>query len=198
MKQITFKQYRAIDLFMLCLITVIFETVATLAMNEWFRLQAMAISITLSITCIAFMRWSAWGVIPCLVGSATYCFVSAAEFKQYLIYCIGSLFCLFVLPFLNKLEKKKIQKSFLRRAIFATLIYTFVAFGRWLVSLIFSPSISTFTVFITSEILSLLFAIIILYICKNLDGVIEDQRSYLLRLDAERRAEQEAYLNDNF
>jgi hypothetical protein len=73
-----------------------------------------------------------------------------------------------------------------------------IAVGRWLCSLPFSYSIETLSSFIFTDILSLMFAIVVMAIAKNVDGLIEDQREYLIRLDEERQKEQKANLNDTF
>ena len=49
MNQITFKQYRAIDILILVALTTLFEGIATLATAKWFALQPVAISIGLVI-----------------------------------------------------------------------------------------------------------------------------------------------------
>ena len=198
MKSLTFKQYRQIDLTILCIITAIFEAIATLASNQWFALQAMTVSIVLTLTCITMMRWGAYAVIPAFVGALVYCYVSKATLPQYFIYCLGSLFCLLPLPLLWILGKEKVRTNFVIRMLFIIEVYLVIGVGRWICSLPFNFTINTLSVFIFADILSLLFAIVVLTISKNIDGLIEDQKSYLLRLERERKAEQEANLNDPF
>ena len=198
MKQITFKQYRNIDIAIFCILTAVFEAIASLATNRWFFLQAMAISITLTLTCITMMRWNAFAVLPSLIGAFVYCVASGGQVQQYIIYCGGSLFCLIALPILKRIGKEKVRSDFMWRTAFATLTYLFVIVGRWLFSLIFEQSLKSLLPFLTTDILSLLFAVVVLTLAKNLDGLIEDQKSYLLRLDRERQEEQDANLNDSF
>ena len=192
MKELTFKQYRQIDLTFLCILTAIFEAVATLASNTWFSLQAMTISITLTLTCIAIIRWGALGIITTLTGSVVYCLLSSATTKHYIIYCVGSLFCLVVIPLLNLLKKERVKKDFVYRLMFVGATYFSIAIGRWLCSLPFTFSFGTILAFIFSDILSLLFAIVVLSIAKNADGLLEDQKSYLLRLENERIEKEES------
>lgn len=198
MNQITFKQYRSIDLTLICVITAVFETVATLATNKWFNLQAMAISIMLTMTCIALMRWSAYAVIPSVIDSLTFCIVSSATPIQYIIYCGGSVFSLLSLVIIKRIGKEKLRHDFVWRLIFVSFTYLSVVFGRWLISLIFEPSLMSFLTFITTDILSLLFAVVVMSLLKGTDGMIEDQKEYLLRLDRESKEEESANLNDPF
>ena len=61
------------------------------------------------------------------------------------------------------------------------------AVGRFLVSLIFGGGFSELVGFLASDILSLLFAVVILYVLNGMDGLIEDQKAYLFRLERERQ-----------
>lgn len=198
MKQITFKEYRKIDLIILCILTAVFEAIATLASNQWFSLQAMTVSVTLAFTCITFLRWNLFAVLPSFIGSLVYCAVTGGNLKQFLIYCGGSLFVIIAFPLLNKLTKEKIRKDFLCKAFFACCVYLCLIVGRWFFSIPFEFSFDTFLAFLGTDALSLLFAILILAVSTNIDGLIEDQKSYLLRLEKERKETQEKNLNDPF
>ncbi len=199
MKQISFKQYRKIDIAILCILTAIFEGIATFAAGyKVWSAQPLAVSITLTMVCIAMLRWSELALIPSLVGAVTYCVVSGGTLKQYIIYISGGLFCLLAVPVLKKLGKDRVRLDFFRRLVFVTTVYTAIELGRWLTSLFFELSLSSLTAFMFSptELLSLLFAVIVVSLAKNADGLIEDQKSYLLRLDKEKREEQAANEND--
>ena len=56
----------------------------------------------------------------------------------------------------------------------------------------------SFLTFITTDILSLLFAVVVMSLLKGADGMIEDQKEYLLRIDRESKEEESANLNDPF
>lgn len=198
MKQITFKQYRNIDISILCILTAVFETIAALASDKWFVLQSMTVSITVALTCITFMRWSLYALIPSFIGAFVYCAVIGGNAKQFLIYCGGSLFVLIAFPILKKITKEKIRTDFFFKMVFACSVYLSLTLGRWICSLPFEFTLKTFVTFLGTDILSLLFAIVVLAIAKNVDGLIEDQKSYLLRLEKESKEEQEANLNDPF
>lgn len=187
MNQITFKQYRNIDLFLICVITAVFEAIVTVATNKWFSIQAMAVSITLAMTCIAIMRWTAYAAIPAMVGSIAFCAASQATAVQYVIYCCGSIFCLLSIIIVKLVGKDKLKNDFVWRSIFVLSTYIAIALGRWLVSLLFEASLVTLINFLTTDILSLLFAIVVMTLVKNVDGLIEDQKAYLLRLDKEKK-----------
>lgn len=201
MKQISFKQYRKIDIAILCILTALFEGIATFAAGyEMWAAQPLAVSITLTMVCIAMLRWGAFAVIPSLVGAVTYCVISGGTLKQYIIYISGGLFCLLAVPILKKLGKDKVRLDFAKRLIFVATVYAAIELGRWLTSLFFELSISSIVAFLFSptELLSLLFAVVVVSLAKNADGLIEDQKAYLLRLDREKCEEQAANENDQF
>lgn len=198
MKQITFKQYRAIDLSILCILTAVFEAVAANASNSWFVLQAMTVSITLAMSCITLMRWNIYAILPSFIGSAVYCGVIGGSPQQYLIYCGGSLFIALGIPLIKILKKEKIMKSFVLKLVLASAMYVSINLGRWIFSLLFEFTFDSFLTFFATDILSLLFAVMILSIAKNIDGLIEDQKSYLLRLEKERKEEKNANSSDSF
>ena len=61
--------------------------------------------------------------------------------------------------------------------------------GRGTVSLVFGSGIGVYVDFITKDILSWVFAVVIIWITRRLDGVFEDQVSYLVRLKAQEEKE---------
>ncbi len=189
MKQITFKQYRQIDLAILCVLTAVFEAVATMASSTWFSLQAMTVSITLAIVCITFMRWNLFAILPSFIGAFVYCTVIRGSLAQYMIYCGGSLFVVLILPLVKKFTKDKIRNDFVIKLIFVSSAYLSIVLGRWCFSLIFEFKFNTLLAFLGTDVLSLLFAILVMVIAKNIDGLIEDQKSYLMRLEKERLEE---------
>lgn len=203
MKQITFKQYRRIDLAILCLLTAVFEAIAAFATNLWFGAQPMAISITLALTCVTMMRWDYRAVLPSFVGSLAFCLVTSyivpsTELQQFIIHCAGSLFCVLAYPLLMKLKKEEVRSNLFKRVLFVLAAYLSVTLGRWLVSLVFEPTIETLLPFILTDLLSLLFAIFVMSIGKSIEGLIEDQKAYLFRLEREKKEKQEQFFNDTF
>ncbi len=76
--------------------------------------------------------------------------------------------------------------------------YLSTVLGRWLISLLFEPSLMSLVTFITTDILSLLFAVVVMSLLKGADGMIEDQKEYLIRIDRESKEEEAANLNDPF
>ena len=82
-----------------------------------------------------------------------------------------------------------VRKSFLKTLLFASTSYLSVAVGRWLVSLIFGAGFSELVAFLTTDLITLLFAVVILYSCRGIDGLVEDQRQYVIRINEKKETE---------
>lgn len=196
MKQITFKEYRSIDLLMLTIMVIVFEAIATYASGKWFHLQAMNISVSLVMICITMMRWNAFAVIQALAGGIVYCIAAGASPEQYIIYCVGNLFALIALAWIKLFGKERIRKDVLKLISFVILAYLGMTGGRCLVSLLFGGHIKALIAYVTTDIISLLFATVVLILLRNTDGMIEDQKTYLLRVEKERKEDSTYEEND--
>ncbi len=185
MKQITFKEYRMLDLIIFTVFTIVFEAIATYASTKWFWAQAVSISVTLLLTCIVMMRWSGWAAIHAVVGGVVYCFCAGATTEQYIVYAVGNLLGLVALFLIKFNGKEKMRGSKLQLVLLATTAYVGMAAGRTLVSLVFAGRIQDFVLYITTDIISLLFASVVLVLIRKTDGMIEDQKAYLFRVERE-------------
>ena len=191
MNQITFQQYRSIDLTLILILTVVFEAIATVASNRWFAAQPVAMSITLMLVCMTMMRWGSRAAMIAIAGGITFCVISGATIEQYLIYGIGNLFSLLALVLIKIYGKEKIRTSVPRLLFFVLVAYLGMALGRWGLSLLFGGDLMVLVVYLTTDIMSLLLAEIILLLLRKTDGMLEDQKAYLLRVDRERKEKQE-------
>lgn len=196
MKQITFKEYKAIDISILSVLLLAFEVLSVYATTHWFSHSGVAlvplISMTPLVVIIAMMRWSGFAAIPALVGGFFYCFACSGKPEQFVIYCVGNLFGLIALLIIKKLGKATVRSKISYLVLTAVATYLFITVGRWLVSLIFVPSITTLLSFVTTDIMSLVVAIVGVVALQKSDGILEDQKEYLLRLERERIAAEES------
>ena len=191
-KEITFKQYKAIDISILSVLLLLFEALSVYASSKWFNLAGLTlISLTPLVMVVMMMRWSEFAVIAAVVGGVSYCFACGGKPEQYLIYCVGNLFGVLSIFIIKKLGKEAIREKQLRLALISISTYLFINVGRWLVSLIFAPALETLITFVTTDAISLVVAIVGTITLRNSDGILEDQKAYLLRLDRERREEEE-------
>ena len=186
MNSITFKQYRTIDLFLFGALLALSEAVTTIATNKWFYAQPVAISTTRVFICIVMMRWGGYAAIHACLGGLVFCIASGAAAHQYLIYIVGNCFALVALLWIKLFGKEEIRKSPFKLLIFTSSAYVMMQIGRWFVSLPFGGTFSTLVGYLVSDVISLLFVVVIMMLMRKVDGMIEDQKSYLFRLQREK------------
>lgn len=196
MNNITFKQYRNIDLTIFAVLLVASEAITTVATNVWFAAQPIAISTTLIFICILMMRWNWFATIAACLGGLVFCIASKASPEQYLVYVVGNCASLSAMLWFKVWGKEKIRSSYPRIFAFVITSYVMMQIGRWLLSLPFGARLDTLLVYLTTDIISLLFAVVVMMLMRNAEGMIEDQKAYLFRLQRERDKNREYSIDE--
>lgn len=191
MNHITFKQYRNIDLSIFAIILVISEAITTLASGKWFAAQPIALSTTLLFICMVMMRWGGWAIIHALIGGLVLCIASGAKIEQFAVYVIGNCLSLLALLLFKVFRRETVRKDVPKLLLFTLTAYVFMQLGRWIVSLFFGGDIGTLVAYLGTDVISLLFAVVVLLLMRNTDGMIEEQKAYLFRLERQRKEEAE-------
>lgn len=106
-RQLSFQQYRTIDLTLFAVMLCISETVIVTAATRWFSDQLYTVSVVAAVVSIVLMRWGPWAAIHAFLGGFVFCFLSRGTATQYLIYCIGNLFSLLSLLLLRVFGKER-------------------------------------------------------------------------------------------
>ena len=184
--QRTVAQYRAIDLSLFALMLVIFETVLIRAGTKWFPQEAWMVSVTPVITAIVMMRWGPWAAIHAVLGGAVLCVVTGAARTSPLmipVYCIGNLGGLAGLILLKKTGSEKIRGSAFQSMLFGGIVLLGMLAGRALVSLAVNRDFNALIMYFTPEAVTLLFTLVLMWVVRRPDGLFEDQRHYLSRLN---------------
>lgn len=183
-KRMSFNQYRLIDLGIFAVILIIFESIASKAALS-FTSQPYSISIVSAITCIIFMRWGIWGCFHAALGGFVYCFVTGGAADQYIIYMIGNLFSVAALLLLKRIGPDRVREKVFLSLLLSVLVSLLMQLGRGIVAVVFGASPNMIAGFVFTDSVSTLFAMVITGIVRKLDGVFEDQKSYLIRLNRE-------------
>ena len=191
MNQITFKQYRTIDVIILVALTTVFEGIVTLATARWFALQPVALSIGLAMVCVTMMRWGWQAAFGAFFSGLVFCFLSGATAQQFVIYCIGNIFALLGMVWFKVFGKEGIRNSLLLITLFVSTAYVGQVIGRSLIAILFGDSWGAFVTFATTDIMSLVFAVLVIVLFRRTDGMLEDQKAYLLRLDKQKKETQD-------
>ena len=206
----TFRQYRQMDLTVFGAMLVVAEALIVLAATRWFPAEAYTVSIVAAVTSIVLMRWGPWAAIHAVLGGLVYCFVSGGQPGQYLIYCAGNLFALlsllwFRIPGKDRTSgKERIREDSFLTVIFGLTVQLLMQLGRAAVAFALlraSPgsapagtqsiagALSFCIGFITTDALSGFFTAVILRIARRQDGLFEDQKHYLLRIQEAEKEE---------
>ena len=178
--------YRAIDLTLFAVLLCVFETVIIRASRSLlFRDQAFTVSLAAAIVSIVFMRWGVWGGIHAALAGAVYCIAGGGTPTQFAVYIIGNLFSLLAIPFLRRVGSEKIRTSVWFSFAFGLLVLLLMQLGRFSVSLILGSPVAEAFRFFTTDSLSAVFTLVIIWVVRRLDGVWEDQFHYLKRFRSE-------------
>lgn len=188
-KQISFSQYRSIDLTILAVVLVISQILINAASTNWYVNQPYVVSPVAAVAALVMMRWGAYVAVHAVLGGAVYVLLSGGNMQQLAIYCIGNLAAMAVLVMFRVFSKERIRESAFLTVMFAFMVQIAMQLGRAAVAAIFGNNLSVCLGFITTDVLSVLFTTLIIWIARRVDGLFEDQRNYLLRQEreAERR-----------
>lgn len=183
-RQLSWKEYRAIDLALMAAALAVFEFIIVAASRWWFAGQPYTVSLAAAICSIVYMRWGAWGVLHAVEAGLVFCYFSGGTGKQFLIYCAGNALSVLAVLLLRLVGKEKVRAGRLSLA-FPLLVQLLMQAGRAAAALALGFRPADVAGFFTTDSLSLLFTFVIVWIARRLDGVYEDQKHYLLRLHAE-------------
>ena len=188
-RHITFEQYRSIDLTILALVLGFCQYLTHMASTMWFPEQLYVVSPVAAMTALVMMRWNGWAAIHAGLGGVIFAVLAGGDAKQILIYGLGNLLGLGAMVMFKILGKERIRKDALMAIVFAVLTQVLMQLGRAAVALVFGYPADALLGFITTDILSGLFTLVIVWIIRRIEGLFEDQKNYLLRIQREQKVE---------
>ena len=203
----SFKKYRVIDLLIFTGLYLLLEFLISLAATYWFPEQPYIVSLMLPFLLIVMMRWGPYAGILAAISAPFYVLIYHGSGWTYLVFLFGNIGFMGLLGFLLPIGKKKVRDN-----IFLTFSYIVIGFlhlelFRGLGAMIFEHSgIEIIWRFIWTDMLSLVFSLVVVFIARLADGIFEDQKAYMFRKQREREAaeakqkalkEQEEQLGDN-
>ena len=192
-RHLTFRQYRSLDLFFFAGILLISELLIVNAAGRWFPDQLYTVSVSAAVTAIVLMRWGLWAALHAFWGGAVFCFAAGGSLRQFAVYCLGNEAALLSLFLIHRFGKDRIRTDKLLTLLFALCTQLFMQGGRALIALLSGASPDICLSFFTADALSDVFTMVVLWIASRLDGILEDQKSYLLRLHRQMELEKGGY-----
>ena len=186
-RRISFRQYRAIDLALFAAMLCVSEWLLVTAATRWFPDQLYTVSLVGALTAIVMLRWGPWAAIHAALGGLVFALASHGSGKQLLIYAGGNLLSLVMLLPLRRLGGEKIRSDAFLSVCFGLAALLLMQLGRMLLAMAFDTPPRNALGFFTTDTLSLLFTGLILWIARRADGILEDQKHYLLRIHKEEK-----------
>lgn len=190
-RQITFRQYRTMDLLMFTALLCVCETLITLGATRWFPAEPWTLSLVPAVTAIVMVRWGVLAAIPAISGAFVFCLISGATLSQYVIYCVGNLAALALTQFLYRQGWKRLHEQVLLALLYGAMTALLMQLGRSLLALVFGAGLGDCLKFFTTDSLSTLFSALLVWIMRKQDGMLEEQKHYLKRVAEEAEAEQQ-------
>lgn len=187
----TVGEYRAIDLMMFALMMSLGEVVIAMAAKR-FTGEPYVFSVVPAITAIVMMRWGPWAAIHAVLGGVVFTWASGGAGLDFAVYCGGNLLGLGALTMLKLYGKDRLREDALMSMTFGVLTVLLMQIGRALVWMLVHRTAEGIIVFITADVLTLLFTAVVIWVVRRLDGMFEDQIKYLLRVSREMKEERES------
>ncbi len=188
-RQISFAQYRAIDLAMLTGFMLLSEAAINVAGATVFPGEVIKASPVGAVVALIMMRWGPWAAIPAVLGGLLHAALDGTIWQTYIIFGAGNLLVLVVLLYLKLLGKEKVRMSVLSTLAFGLLVQVSMLLGRALVALALGFPAEICYSFITADALSVLLTVVAVWVMRRIEGLFEDQKLYLLRIQQERQVE---------
>ena len=177
------QQYRAIDCSLFALMLIVFESVIVRAATAWFPQEAWTVSVVPAVTAIVMVRWGPWCVIHAVLGGVVTVMAMKGNGIQFLVYGAGNLAVLAVWPALKKLGWETLHRNVLVNFLFAAMTVLAMQAGRALASLATGTPVNELLLFVTTDSITYIFTLVILWIAARLDGILEEQTHYLARVN---------------
>lgn len=188
-RQISFSQYRAIDLSILCVVLLVCQYLTHMATAFWFPEQLYVVSPVAGLTALVMMRWSGWAAVPAALGGLVFALLSGGGGEHLLIYGAGNLAAMLALILFRIFGKERIRKESFLAVVYAIAVQLLMQLGRAGLALALGNAPAICLGFITTDALSILFSVFIVWTVRRIEGLFEDQKNYLLRIQKEQQVE---------
>lgn len=188
-RQISFSQYRSIDLTILLVVQAVSQAVIHFAATRLYPDQLYVVTPIAAMVALVMMRWNGYAAIHACLGGVLYALIAGGNWHHILIYGVGNLLSMAALVMLKLLGKERIRKDALLTIIFALVTQLSMQLGRSAVAALLGYPAGICLGFITTDILSGLFTMVIVWSIRRVEGLFEDQKQYLLRIQGEQNTE---------
>lgn len=188
---VSYNQYKLVDVLLFIVIMSALEAVNVFAIKRWFPDMLFSVSLMFTVSLIVLVRWNFLAAIFPVLHGILYCaFLSVFQpvgYELYIIYAVGNSFLLLSWFIFRLIPKQKLFSKWYLTLIYPAVAFVLVLFGRTLVAMCFGTGFTeALGSYFFTESLNIVFAIIALLILRRVEGMLEDQKSYLKRVARER------------
>ena len=185
-RQISLAQYRTIDLSCLTALMAVSQLVIHFAVSRFYAEETgYIVSPVAGVVALIMMRWSLWSVVPALLGGIILSTLSGGTAEQILIYSVGNLLSVSAYLILKFVGKERVRGNTVLSLSFAAAVQLLMQLGRAGVAALLGAPLLACWDFITTDAMSILFTLLIIWIVRRVEGLFEDQKHYLLRIQRE-------------
>lgn len=182
---ISLRQYRFTDLFLFAVILVAFELVLHYALIYFSG--DFTYSPLVPIVLLVMMRWGWPSVIYAVADGVLFCALNGFGWQSYVMYGVGNAFISLCLLMTRFMGKEKIAGKWYFSVLFVVSGWVTVYLGRAIVAACCGIGFVNALVGQLWELLSLFVGVLLILLLRKLDGMFEDQKHYLIRMDEERK-----------
>ncbi|MBD5477165.1 MAG: hypothetical protein HDR17_14475 [Lachnospiraceae bacterium] len=188
---VSYNQYKLVDILLFMVIMAALEAVNVFAIKRWFPDMLFAVSLMFTVSLIVLVRWNFIAAIFPVLHGVLYCaFLSVFQtvgYEEYIIYAVGNSFLLLSWFIFKLIPKEKLFSKWYLTLIYPAVAFVLVLLGRTLVAMCFGTGfVEALGSYFFTESLNIVFAIIALLILRRVDGMLEDQKTYLKRVAREK------------
>lgn len=185
-RQISLAEYRSVDLAILTGLMLLSQAVIQWAVSYWYAdMTGYVVSPVAAVVALVMIRWNLWAMIPAVAGGVALNLFCGGSGEQFLIYSVGNLLSALALVYLKLVGKERVRANVVLSLLFALLTQLLMQLGRAAVAAALGHSWRACLDFITTDALSTLFTLVIVWIVRRVEGLFEDQIHYLLRIQKE-------------
>lgn len=191
---ISLKQYRLTDLFIFAAILLIYDLIMFYAPQLFTGGAIYSFCLTVPITLLVMIRWG-WQSVFFAVGDGIVLNLlnNPTSWQGYISYAVGNALMMLLLIAVKFIGKDKIVGKWYTTVLFVIVGWVLANFGVTCIQAMFGYNFGEVAAanfgFGVDGVLALAMGLVILLVLRRLDGMLEDQKKYLIRVNGEQQRE---------
>jgi len=186
----SFKQYRIIDIVLFIVIYGICEF-GIIKVDSQMIDQPYIVSLILPMMLIVLIRWDKHAIYQAIASAILFVLFQKGDIRQMIVYLSGNLGLMLLAMSFRKYSKERITSSAFNCSVYVAAGLILMEVFRYIgILIIYHSDIGALVRLLATDSLTGVFSIVVILIVRKMDGLLMDQKSYLLQLQEERKTEQ--------